>query len=166
MGKIRARTGFTFDLPTEAQWEYACRAGTTTVLNSGKNLTSTYDDANMAEVGRYAYNSGYNSTCDGKGNTTYAYAEVGAYLPNNWGLYDMHGNVWEWCLDWYVSRGTSGFDSGAVTDPKGASSGSYWVRRDGSCYINANDCRSAYRGGNASSSSSYHLGFRLSMTLP
>ena len=163
MGKIRARTGLTFDLPTEAQWEYACRAGTTTALNSGKNLTSTSSDANMAEVGRYAYNSGSNSTCDGKGNTTYAHAEVGAYLPNSWGLYDMHGNVWEWCLDWYVSRGTSGVDSGAVTDPKGAASGWGRVLRGGGWEYVAQNCRSATRSAVGPSGTNINnaFGFRL-----
>ncbi len=106
LGKLRSMTGLAFDLPTEAQWEYACRAGTTTALNSGKNLTALKECPNMAEVG--------------------------SYLPNAWGLYDMHGNVWEWCLDWY-----GGYPSSAVTDPLGAASGSYRVLRGG--------CRSAFR---------------------
>ena len=104
MGKLRAKTGRLFDLPTEAQWEYACRAGTATALNSGKNLSqSTGVDANMAEVGRFYYNSGaYNNSYDYNGSTDETgTAKVGSYMPNAWGLYDMHGNVGEFCLDWY-----------------------------------------------------------------
>ncbi len=120
LGKLRVKTGLEFDLPTEAQWEYACRAGTTTTLNSGKNLTNENECSNMAEVGRYWYNRG-----DGKGGYG-DHTKVGCYLPNAWGLYDMHGNVYEWCLDW-----RDGYPSGAVTDPVGAEAGSYRVRRGG-----------------------------------
>ena len=117
MGKLRAKTGLsTFDLPTESQWEYACRAGTTTALNSGYNLTSTGSDPRMDAVGRYWYNGGSGYTQNG--DTSVATAKAGSYLPNAWGLYDMHGNVWEWCLDWY------GTYPGSVQDPDGAASGS------------------------------------------
>ena len=132
MGQLRKKAGNIFDLPTEAQWECACRAGTATALNSGKNLTSEDSDANMAEVGRYYYNQD-----DGKGG--YQHTTVGSYLPNAWGLYDMHGNVWEWCLDWYGSYG------GNETDPKGASSGYRRVLRGGCWYDYSSYCRSAYR---------------------
>ena len=137
LGKLRAKTGQTFDLPTEAQWEYACRAGTTTALNTGKNLTSTGRDSTMDEAGRYDYNQN-----DGKGGNSSKHTKVGSYLPNAWGLYDMHGNVYEWCLDWKVSD----LGGSAVTDPKGPNSGSDRVLRGGSWYKSAQDCRSAYRG--------------------
>ena len=136
LGKLRAKTGKTFDLPTEAQWEYACRAGTTTALNTGKNLTSTDKDSAMDEAGRYGYNEN-----DGKGGYS-EHTKVGSYLPNAWGLYDMHGNVYEWCLDWY----TSDLGSSAVTDPKGPSSGSHRVLRGGAWSNDAQHCRSAFCG--------------------
>ena len=134
---LRAKTSLLFDLPTEAQWEYACRAGTSTALNSGKNLTATESCTNMAEVGRYGYNNS-----DGKGGY-FEHTKVGCYLPNAWGLYDMHGNVYEWCLDWYNSA-----DLANATDPKGASSGSNRVLRGGSwkyMRCRAQNCRSASR---------------------
>ena len=142
MGKLQAKTGLVFDLPTEAQWEYACRAGTTTALNSGKNLTNTGQDAAMDEVGRYHYNQS-----DGKGGYsehTGGYSQhtkVGSYQPNAWGLYDMHGNVWEWCLDWY----SSSYGTTAVSDPSGPNTGSYRVIRGGIWNYYARSCRSAYR---------------------
>ncbi len=152
-GVLRTKTGLLFDLPTEAQWEYACRAGTTTALNSGKNLTAIGECPNMAEVGRY-----YCNRKDGKGG----YGEdtkVGSYLPNAWGLYDMHGNVEEWCLDWY-----GGYPTKAVNDPAGAGSGSKRVVRGGDWDYGwygyfAQNCRSAYRSSSPRSGRS--IGFRV-----
>lgn len=158
LGKIRARTALNLDLPTEAQWEYACRAGTTTALNNGKDLENTSQDPAMAEVGRYSYNSGYNGSSDGKGGYSY-HTKVGMYRANAWGLYDMHGNVWEWCLDWYGNYAT-----GAQTDPSGAASGSNRVLRGGSWYSYdgyAYRCRSAYRRDGYPSDWPNHFGFRL-----
>lgn len=140
LGKLRARTGLDFDLPTEAQWEYVCRAGTTTAYSYG-------DSAN----GNYMWYSG---------NSSSKSHEVGTKSPNPWGLYDMHGNVWEWCLDWYNSSLTSG-----VTDPKGSSSGSFRVRRGGSWNSNASGCASSHRDYNSPSIGYDAFGFRLVRTL-
>ena len=111
IGRLRRRASMDFDLPTEAQWEYACRAGTTTALYTGKNLSSTTVCPNVAEVARYRKNQS-----DGRGG--YAqHAVVGSYLPNAWGLYDMIGNLAEICVDqWKSDLGTA-----AVIDPVGAS---------------------------------------------
>ena len=139
-GKLRTCTGITFDLPTEAQWEYTCRAGTGSALNSGKNLTGTETCANVAEVARYGKNTG-----DGMGGYS-QHTVVGKYKPNAWGFYDMHGNVAEWCRDWWQSNITE-----FTIDPKGAYSGSYRVVRGGAWYYGngyagyAACCRSAYR---------------------
>jgi formylglycine-generating enzyme required for sulfatase activity len=139
MGRLRSKVNMLFDLPTEAQWEYACRAGTSTALNSGKNLTGTQNCANMAEVGRYIGNTG-----DGKGGYS-QHTKVGSYLGNAWGLYDMHGNVHEWCIDWYVDN----LGKSHVLDPSGASSGTYRLWKGG-CFNYENGgyaraCRSARR---------------------
>ena len=160
LGQLRIKTGLRFDLPTDAQWEYACRAETTTALNSGKNLSDTTACAEAAEVGRYSGNRG-----DGKGKYYNTVCTVGSYLPNAWGLYDMHGNVWEWCLDYLqLNLGTA-----AVTDPKGPESGSsdngYRVLRSGCGSSNASDLRSARRTGSASSSGNQVNGFRVALTL-
>jgi len=153
LGVLRKKSGLALDLPTDAQWEYACRADTTTALNSGKNLASTDHDAELDKVGRYWNNGGsnYSQECDTNGAT----AKVGCYAPNAWGLYDMHGNVQEWCLDWYDSN------LGDATDPQGPSSGSHRVIRGGSWDTPANCCISAERlPGDRSYESSSH-GFRL-----
>jgi formylglycine-generating enzyme required for sulfatase activity len=156
LGILRAKTGRAFDLPTEAQWEYACRAGTTNALNSGKDLTTTTNCPNMAEVGRYWYNSGRTADPDPACGTSQATAPVGSYRPNTWGLFDMHGNVDEWCLDWYGSYSTS-----SVTDPTGPSTGTARVLRGG-CWVEwAGRCRSATRASREPSAESSFFGFRL-----
>lgn len=139
LGKLRVRTGLDFDLPTEAQWEYACRGGTTTTYSYG-------DSAN----GSYMW---YPSNSSSKSH------EVGTKSPNPWGLYDMHGNVWEWCLDWYASSLTGG------TDPKGSSSGSGRVARGGSWGNDASVCTSSFRSISSPSGESFCYGFRLVRTL-
>ncbi|MCR4573877.1 MAG: SUMF1/EgtB/PvdO family nonheme iron enzyme [Lentisphaeria bacterium] len=157
MGVLRAKTGLMFDLPTEAQWEYACRAGTTEALNSGKNLeTISGRDASMDEVGRYRHNGGQDSSqdCD----TEHGTAKVGSYQPNNWGLYDMHGNVIEWCLDWWDG---SAYNSAAVEDPAGDATGSSRVLRGGRWSYNAGGCRSAYRTCIVPSGGNDGIGFRV-----
>lgn len=153
LGKLRERTGKAFDLPTESQWEYACRAGATTALNSGFDLTNVENDVRMSEVGRYWYNGG--SDYVQNGNLSVATAKAGSYLPNAAGLYDMHGNVWEWCLDWY------GGYPGTVSDPAGAPSGVTRVFRGGAWVFYASDCRSACRGNDFPSYTSWNTGFRL-----
>ena len=125
LGKLRERSGIDFDLPTEAQWEYACRAGTTSAYNNGGDT-----EADLATLGRYSGNSN-----DGRGGYSDV-TTVGSYAPNAWGLYDMHGNVWEWCLDWYRGSFTG-------ADPVGAASGSYRVMRGGCCSRGAGDCSSS-----------------------
>lgn len=140
MGRLRSKVNMLFDLPTEAQWEYACRAGTSTAYNNGKNITGAKTCSNLSEVGRYWGNKN-----DNKGGCNGAHTRVGSYLPNAWGLYDMHGNVAEWCLDWCA-------DLGAVSrvDPVGGTSGAYRSTRGGSFKEGEYDgyatgCRSACR---------------------
>jgi RNA polymerase sigma factor (sigma-70 family) len=163
MGKLRAKTGLTgFDLPTESQWEYACRGGTDTALNSGYNLTNPTNDAQMNVVGRDDYNGPSTYGHDQGVATNGGTAAAGSYQANAWGLYDMHGNVFEWCLDWH------GTYPGAVTDPKGAASGSNRVLRGGNWMYGASHCRSAFRysfvGPDYRINGSF--GFRAAMTLP
>ena len=155
----RLPEGYEYTLPTEAQWEYACRAGTTTALNSGKNLSDKEKCPEMEEVGWYGFNSGY---YDSDGNTTSngKTFPVGQKQPNAWGLYDMHGNVYEWCLDWFGDYPTS-----SVTDPKGPSTGSYRVLRGGSCCHYANYCRSARRDYYYPGSNFSNGGFRVALSL-
>ncbi len=149
MGKIRARTGIDFDLPTEAQWEYACRAGTTSLYYNGGN---TSDDLKL--LGRFGGNQS-----DGKGGYS-EHTKVGSYLPNAWGLYDMYGNVWEWCLDW------AGDLSSGVTDPSGPSSGSFRVKRGGDWENLAIWDTSSFPLYSPPSTSSNCRGFRIVRTMP
>ncbi len=137
IGRLRARSRLTFDLPTSAQWEYACRAGTTSALYSGKELTSTNICPNVSELGRYAGNR--NDGVGGLGE----FAIVGSYLPNAWGLYDMLGNVGEKCLDRFSNP--TGED---LIDPKGGDGSVYsFVHKGGTRVHGPSNCRAAYRVG-------------------
>ena len=129
-GRIEA--GQAYRLPTEAEWEYAARAGTTGAY-AGE----------LGSMGWYNVNSG---------STSHA---VKGKQANGWGLYDMHGNVWEWCADWYGA-----YTSESVTDPMGATSGSFRVLRGGCWYVGARNCRSAYRDRDQPGYRYDSLGFR------
>ncbi len=167
MGKLRAKTRVsTFDLPTESQWEYACRAGTSTALNSGRNLTGgplpgEFTEPEMDPVARYWRNSGGFGNTQKNCDTSVATAKVGSYLPNAWGLHDMHGNLWEWCLDWY------GAYTGTAENPVGAESGSDRVGRGGGWLAGSSSCSSACRPLGGWPIGRYHdVGFRAARTLP
>ena len=151
-----------FDLPTEFQWEYACRAGTTKAFNGTDdfdNSDSVAQVAQLATLGRYSDNQG-----DGNGDPAYAskHTSVGGCLPNAWGLYDMHGNVWEQCRDWYEQN----VDLIPARDPTGAASGSSRVVRGGAHGVGVENCRSAVRGTCPPHWKDGNIGFRLSRTLP
>ena len=137
-------------LPTEAEWEYACRAGTTTPFNTGNNLTTQQANYN----GIYPYNS------NAKGVYLRCTQPVGSYAPNAWGLYDMHGNVWEWCNDWYGK-----YDSNAIINPQGPSSGSFRVYRGGGLGNSAAYCRVSFRGYSYPDFRFNDLGFRVVLPL-
>jgi formylglycine-generating enzyme required for sulfatase activity len=135
-----------YRLPTEAEWEYACRAGTTTPFSTGNNITT--DQANYD--GNYPYNT------NTKGRWLARTSYVGSFPANAWGLYNMHGNVFEWCWDWYGI-----YASGSQTDPAGADTGSYRVLRGGSWYDNGRYIRSANRNSSPPALRSHSVGFRL-----
>jgi formylglycine-generating enzyme required for sulfatase activity len=138
-------------LPTEAQWEYACRAGTTTPFSFGDNITT--DQVNYD--GNIPYNDGR------KGEYRKQTVEVKSLPPNAWGLYQMHGNVWEWCQDRYETQ----YPTQPVTDPQGADSGTDRVLRGGSWISLGGYCRSAYRDAGDPADRDYYCGFRLSLGL-
>ena len=142
-----AGDGKSYRLPTEAQWEYACRAGTTTAFHTGRCLSA--DEANY--VGNYPLGG-----CP-KGIYREKTTPVKTFSPNAWGLYDMHGNVWEWCSDWYGQ-----YEKGEeAINPLGPSSGSVRVLRGGSWIDNARNCRSAYRTYDHPGLRIVYIGFRL-----
>ena len=131
-------------LPTEAQWEYACRAG---------SFSGYYFGDNPADIGRYAWFDK---------NSTSATHPVGQKLPNAWGLYDMLGNVYEWCADFY---GNNYYLSSPAEDPTGPASGEYRAARGGSWSFYAVNCRSAIRFRNVPTHRFNNLGFRVALEL-
>jgi formylglycine-generating enzyme required for sulfatase activity len=137
----RLPKGWKFSLPTEAQWEYACRSGTTTKFSFGDN------ESLMRHNGWYVKNGT-------DADEEYAH-QVGLKKANEWGLRDMHGNVWEWCSDWYGEKLAGG------SDPVGAVSGSKRVCRGGGWLNFALSCRSADRRRNSPGFQSHYMGFRL-----
>ena len=139
--ELRKESGLQFTLPTEAQWEYACRAGSTTRYCFGDS---------EGELEDYAW---YNENSEGRTHP------VGQKRPNDWGLYDMHGNVWEWCLDWYDSAYYAKPE--AAENPTGPPEGPGRVVRGGGWNVDPGDCRSACRDDDSPGFRSYDLGFRV-----
>ena len=137
------KAGRVYRLPTEAEWEYACRAGSQTAYSFGS------DEKSLVNFGWYSQNA--------KGKTH----AVGLKKANAWGLYDMHGNVSEWCSDWYGE-----YPKGSATDPRGPKDGWNRVRRGGGWYLPAEECRSATRGRFIPSYRAYDvtLGFRVALS--
>ena len=138
--KLNAKTDGGYRLPTEAEWEYACSAGTSTAYSFGDKMTpkdANYLDSNIGKP-----------------------VAVGSYKPNAFGLYDIHGNVWEWCEDWYGD-----YPAGAVTDPKGPAKGEYRVLRGGSFGSGVSIARSSVRNLVGSPTNRIvFFGFRLART--
>jgi formylglycine-generating enzyme required for sulfatase activity len=144
----RLPPGYCYRLPTEAEWEYACRAGTKTPVAIGEGTSLSSFQANF------------------DGNFPYGGAPIGLYLqrpdivgkypPNAWGLYDIHGNVAEWCLDFYGP-----YPGGAVTDPKGPTTGTARVLRGGAYNSIGNNCRSARRDSRSPTLRNFGAGFRV-----
>lgn len=151
--KLNAKGEGTYRLPTEAEWEYACRSGATTSYSWGETI-----DCSKA---MYSNNTLKSNECvkyvtSEKKLPADQPAPAKRYAPNGWGLYDMSGNVWEWCQDWYAP-----YPKGAVTDPKGPRTGSVRVRRGGSWYGKGSRCRCANRNWSHPANRYQTTGFRL-----
>jgi formylglycine-generating enzyme required for sulfatase activity len=146
--KTRLPEGLRMQLPTEAQWERACRAGNSTPFHTGPTIDS--GDANFN--GRTAYGGGKRGV--DRRQTTPA----GSFQPNAFGLYDMHGNVWEWCADWYGS-----YDPEPVLDPTGPATGTERVLRGGAWTNVAENCRSACRSHDPPGTRLPYIGFRVAV---
>jgi formylglycine-generating enzyme required for sulfatase activity len=156
LGWLSRKEGETYRLPTEAEWEYACRAGTTSRYCFGD------DPEGLAAVGNIADGTAKEKYPDWRtiaARDGYIYtAPVGRFNPNAWGLFDMHGNVWEWCSDGY---GTYYYKQSPVVDPSGASQATSRVFRGGSWRFDPRCARSAYRAGSSPERRNRGLGFRL-----
>ncbi|MDD4017964.1 MAG: formylglycine-generating enzyme family protein [Kiritimatiellae bacterium] len=165
--KFREKTGLSgIDLPTEAQWEYASRAGTTTYYHDGLGgVPNSVSNAQIDVLGRYRWNGGYYwngeiwTSATKTFGPTNGTAIVGSYRPNAWGLYDSHGNVFEWCLDWYGSLSEG-------SDPPGVAAGSNRVRRGGSYYDETFWNFSSSRNSVVPSTGGSSMGLRLVNALP
>lgn len=145
MVNLSATPGWRFDLPSESQWEYACRAGTTTDFNNGCDLSRfAIWSLNLLKLGWL---------CDNSDDKTHP---VGRKIPNAWGLHDMHGNVWEWCSDYYAD-----YPKVTTIDPSGPLVGVERVNRGGCWASSAKHCRSAFRSSDKPEHRSKRLGFRL-----
>ncbi len=138
--KLRQRDKRPYRLPTEAEWEYACRAGTSTPYYFGQTLSHR-----QANFGKFR-----------KGSSPLSTTPVGRYPPNAWGLYEMHGNVWEWCQDWFGE-----YPRKAVADPRGPEGGAERVLRGGSWNDTAEHCRSACRHKFEPAGRDHVVGFRV-----
>ena len=149
--RLSAHTGKTYRLPSEAEWEYACRAGTTTAFHFGETIAPELVNYDASEV----YNDGPKS--DWRKKTI----EVGSFPANAWGLHDMHGNVWEWCEDdWHSNYDRAPDDGSAWVESDRKST--YWLLRGGSWHDIPVNCRSAIRNYYTRDFRDYIVGFRVS----
>ena len=174
LGKLRTKTGIDdFDLPSEAQWEFAARAGNgDTKWGDGSGILNADKDENLDLLGRYERDGGkvqngtsYANPAQSCGATN-GTAIVGSYAPNAWGLYDMHGNVWEWCLDWYADDitahgGKVNIDPATPANTLSGASGANRVARGGSWSNAAGSCRPANRPNSAPMHRASNVGFRV-----
>ena len=173
LGKLRTKTGIDFDLPSEAQWEFAARAGNgDTKWGDGSGILNSDADANLDKLGRYQRNGGqvlsgssYANPAQSCGATN-GTAIVGSYAPNDWGLYDTAGNVWEWCLDWYADDitahgGKVNIDPATPANTLSGASGANRVSRGGSWFYAAGICRPAFRSRDPPSNRLSYTGFRV-----
>jgi len=156
---LSKKEGRTYRLPTEAEWEYACRAGTTTRFYHGDDVEGLAKVGNVADAAAYKKRS---CSWGIASNDGYAFTSpVGSFLPNDFGLYDMHGNAEEWCAEWYAA---DYFESSPTDDPTGPTSGSYRVYRGGGWRSFARRCcRSAYRYRDKPDDQAMYLGFRVAL---
>jgi formylglycine-generating enzyme len=138
--RLNRRMNARFRLPTEAEWEYACRAGTRSAYSFGDSISSTQANYDGKPAGSF------------RGST----APVASYPPNRWGLYDMHGNVWEWCADEYCP-----YSASEERDPFRSCGSKYKVIRGGSWYFGADSARSALRYTHEPQLSGFSIGFRI-----
>ncbi len=150
-----------YRLPSEAEWEYACRAGTTTLYSYGDDSEGLSAVANVSDASAREKFSSWSGIRGADGHVFTA--PVGAFQPNAFGLCDMHGNVWEWCRDWF---GQSYYAKSPEKDPSGPETGTVRVFRGGSWYDAASLCRSAFRYWDVPTYRDYFLGFRVAADLP
>jgi formylglycine-generating enzyme required for sulfatase activity len=156
--KGRLPAGYEYTLPTEAQWEYACRAGTTGATYALPENADSNDES-LDGIAWYRKNSIKGYTGKGLGPTAAGPRIVGTKQPNKWHMYDMLGNIWEWCRDWYGP-----YPGGAVTDPVGPQTGTYRANRGGSWGSGISDERSANRAKNPPNEDSAYRGFRIALS--
>jgi sulfatase modifying factor 1 len=150
--------GYEYTLPTEAQWEYACRAGSSSATFAGPLIMEGRTAPVLESIAWYSGSNALNYRGKKLGNSGAGPRNAGEKKPNGWGLQDMPGNLWEWCRDWYGP-----YTGGSATDPSGPAAGAARVNRGGSWGSGANDARSAGRARNPQPEKSAYRGFRIAL---
>lgn len=157
---LSRQEGMTFRLPTEAEWEYACRAGTATSYSHGDDPEESIMVANVADADFQAQFPELEGVIEASDGHTYT-SPAGSFAPNAFGLYDMHGNVWEWCADWYSP---DYYAKAPRRDPSGPTTGEERVYRGGGWFNCARGCRAASRSAGQPENRNLTVGFRVAAT--